>query len=111
MKTSELSENVFSRILRYKTTQFKTPFNVQFVSRANEPKNILVSDGRRIKSLTLSSKYAYLFDLELINPFDIITIYEVKRVGRFDLFVDNLKINEKYQIGNQKIGHPVVFNV
>ena len=63
-----------------------------------------------MKSVTLSSKYDYLFDLSLISPNDIVTIYEIDRIGRFDLFVGNLKIQKEYQV-NCKIGNPTMFNV
>ena len=52
----------------------------------------MVSDGCRTKIVLLSSKYDYLFDLSILAPLDIVTIYEIKRVKNCssDLFVDNI---------------------
>ena len=111
MRKSNVAENVFFKTLKTKTAKFSTPFNLQYISCSPVTKNILVSDGRLMKSVTLASKYDYLFDLNILTPHDIVTIYEIQRVGRFDLFVANLKINKNYQIGNSKIGNPSMFNV
>ena len=110
MRKSQVAENVFYRTLRTKSSKFSPPFNLQLISFSPVTKSILVSDGRLMKSVTLSSKYDYLFDLSLISPNDIVTIYEIDRIGRFDLFVGNLKIQKEYQV-NCKIGNPTMFNV
>ena len=110
MRKSNVAENVFYRTLRTKSAKFSLPFNLQLISFSPVTKNILVSDGRLMKSVTLSSKYDYLFELSLISPNDIVTIYEIDRSGRFDLFVGNLKIQKEYQV-NCKIGNPTMFNV
>ena len=111
MDKSKLAENVFYKTLRKKSVKFSPPFNLQYISFSPETKNILMSDGRLMKSVKFSSRYDYIFDLSLISPYDIVTIYEIERIGRFDLFVGNLKINKQYQVGKSKIGNPTIFNV
>ena len=101
-----MAENVFFKTLKTKTAKFSTPFNLQYISCSPVTKNILVSDGRLMKSVTLASKYDYLFDLNILTPHDIVTIYEIQRVGRFDLFVANLKINKKIKLGTARLAIP-----
>jgi hypothetical protein len=99
---------VFATTLRFKTKAFPTPFNVQFLSQVGN--KIRVSDGTKIKMLQISSKYMYLFELGLLNEFDVITINEVKRVSHYDLFVDNISIDRNVQV-KKKIGNPSYFRL
>ena len=71
MRKSNVAENVFFKTLKTKTAKFSTPFNLQYISCSPVTKNILVSDGRLMKSVTLASKYDYLFDLNILTPHDI----------------------------------------
>ena len=93
--------------MKYKTKSFPTPFNVQYLERTG-PQSILASDGRKKKNIVLSSKYAYLFDLNILSPMDIVSIYEVKRSGLFSMFVDNLVIKKELQVKSM-IGSPTLF--
>lgn len=102
-----MEENIFTKILKYKTKTFPTPFNVQFLEKTGS-QSILVSDGRKKKNIVLSSKYAYLFELNIISPLDILSIYEVKRSGLYGLFVDNLLIKKELQV-KCVIGCPTLF--
>ena len=102
-----MEENIFTKILKYKTKQFPTPFNVQFLERTGT-QSILASDGRKKKNIVLSSKYSYLFDLNILTPMDIISIYDVKRSGPLGMFVDNLVIKKEVQVKCQ-IGSPILF--
>ena len=86
---------------------FPTPFNVQFLERTG-PQSILASDGRKKKIIVLSSKYSYLFELNILSPMDIVSIYEVKRSGLYGMFVDNLLIKKELQVKCQ-IGSPTLF--
>ena len=97
--------------MRTKSAKFSPPFNVQFIENLADSNDILVSDGRMTKTVTLSSKYDYLFELNIVETFDIMTFYEVQRIGRFDIFVDNMMINKDYQVDNTKIGEPTIFTL
>jgi hypothetical protein len=108
IEKSKLSENVFASLLRFKAKAFPTPFNVQFLSQVGN--KIRVSDGRKIKVLQISSKYMYLFELDLLDEFDVITINEVKRVSHFELFVDNISIDHNVQV-KALIGNPSAYRL
>ena len=105
--TSQLEENIFSKVLKFKTKSFPVPFNVQFIERCGQ-NSIVVSDGRKKKIVVLSSKYAYLFQLNILSPLDIVSIYEVKRSGLYGMFVDNLVIKKELQV-RCLIGNPTTF--
>ena len=94
------TENVFYQTLRKKSVKFSPPFNLQYISFSPDTKNILMSDGRLMKSVKFSSRYDYIFDLSLISPYDIVTIYEIERIGRFDLFVG--KSTSSIRLGNPR---------
>ena len=81
---------------------------MQFVERTGS-QSILVSDGRKKKNVVLSSKYSYLFELNILSPMDIVSIYEVKRSGLYGMFVDNLVIKKELQV-KCEIGSPTLFN-
>ena len=98
-----LCENVFASVLKYKSKAFLTSFNVQLLYHSST--NIYVSDGHKIMSLKL---YSYLFELDLLHSNNIITINEIKRSSRFNLFVDNLSFSKDNQAGCQ-IGNPRTF--
>ena len=107
VEKSRLSENIFSKILKYKTKKFPTTFNVQFIERLGQ-RRIIASDGWKKKVITLSSKYDYLFELGILSPMVILSIYEVKRSGSHEMFVDNVVINKSVQV-NTQIGFPIPF--
>ena len=108
LKKTNLAENVFGDILRYKTKSFPVPFNVQYLGKSLDGK-VILSDGRKTKSVTFSSKYDYLFDCDLLKVFDIITVFEIKRETpgscSKELFIDNICRDKSLQIG-EKIGNP-----
>ena len=89
LKKTNLAENVFGDILRYKTKSFPVPFNVQYLGKSLDGK-VILSDGRKTKSVTFSSKYDYLFACDVLKVFDIITVFEIKREtpGSKELFID-----------------------
>ena len=107
IEKTKIHVNVFGNILRFKTKPFPVPFNVQLIEKLPGRK-VVLSDGCRTKIVLLSSKYDYLFDLSILAPLDIITIFEIKRVVNCsaDLFVDNISKNKEHQV-EVKIGNPV----
>ena len=104
---TKIHVNVFGNILRFKAKAFPVPFNVQLIEKLPGRKAVL-SDGCRTKIVLLSSKYDYLFDLSILAPLDIVTIFEIKRVVNCsaDLFVDNIGKNKEQQV-EVKIGDPI----
>ena len=107
IEKTKIHVNVFGNILRFKTKPFPVPFNVQLIEKLPGRK-VVLSDGCRTKIVLLSSKYDYLFDLSILAPLDIVTIYEIKRVKNCssDLFVDNIGKDKELQVG-VKIGEPI----
>ena len=107
VEKSQINVNIFANTLRFKTKSFPVPINVQFIEKLPGMK-MVVSDSCSIKTVQLSSKYDYLFELSILAPLDIVTIYEIKRVttGSCDLFVDNIGKDKKLQVG-AKIGNPI----
>ena len=93
---SQLCENVFDNVLKFKTKQFPTPFNVQILSISNTC--VTLSDGKHSMIVKLSSKYNYLSELSILKLYDVVTIFEIKRISQYDLFVDNISVNKSVQV-------------
>ena len=107
MEKSKLNENVFADVLQYKTKKFPVPFNVQYLGRTADGKNVVLSDGKRTKNVRFSSKYDYLFEANILSIYDILTVFEIKREkpGSKELFIDNIVREKTLQVGS-KIGTP-----
>ena len=109
MEKSQIKENVFGNILRFKTKPFPVPFSVQYISKVpNSLRKLVVSDGLNTKTVHLSSKYDYLSEMNILKENSIITIFEIKRFpkpNQFEVFVDNVIIDKEKQVG-VKIGDP-----
>ena len=113
MEKSQIKENVFGNILRFKTKPFPVPFSVQIISKVpNSLRKLVVSDGLNTKTVHLSSKYDYLTEMNILKENTIITIFEIKRfpTNKSELFVDNISIEKEKQVG-VKIGDPKPINI
>ena len=107
MEKANIKENVFGDVLRYKTKKFPVPFNVQYLGQTEDGKKVILSDEKKTKNVTFSSKYDYLFEGCVLSIYDIITIFEIRResTGSKELFIDNILKEKLVQIGC-KIGSP-----
>jgi hypothetical protein len=99
---------IFASTLMYKTKEFKTPFNLQYLGTDND-NCLLFSDGVHVMPASVGPSYRSLFTANIIQPMSIVTILisSRERTAPFNVKFTNLRVPPKQSQTYQQIGNPI----